>query len=130
MELWIKVAVLAVLGASSVFLWQYIRSGRHPKARREIQLIVAATLRETNQGTFMFIVGRNAKSVEVQINGNAMQLRAFGELLSKNLRGPLPKVRSLVLPLQEDISHIGTDVVVWGTSGGDVYVARSDENPE
>ena len=124
MSLWAIVIIEVVVAVAAVLGWNYFRSGRYKTARQELQIILAETLRDTNQGEFLFVIGRNAKTVEVRLPVWEDDLQPFKDLLSERLKATPHEVELKVVTLEDDLTQIGPNVVVWGPTGGDVHVAR------
>jgi hypothetical protein len=123
-SLWatIIIEVLVVVGA--ILGWNYFRSGRYKTARQKLQILLAETLRDTNQGEFLFVISRNAKTVEVRLPVCDDDLQRFKDLLIERLKATPHEVELMVAALEDDLTQIGPNVVVWGPVGGDVHVAR------
>jgi hypothetical protein len=117
-------AAVAFFAAVATWLWGYIISGRYRKARQRLQLLIAEVLRDAGHTTFLFVLSRNARSVEVRIPAAPLELEQFRQVLGTRLNRELPGTRLIVAPLKESFDHLHGAVSVWGRVYGDVYVAR------
>ena len=120
----VALIITAMIALCSALMWLYIHARRHRSARSHLQNLVAAALRDTNQGTFLFIVSRTAKSVEVRLCASAEELSTFKNFLAMYIHQNAPEVEISVAPLTEDLSYLGDTVAVWGIAHGSVVVAR------
>ena len=123
-ELWWIAAAVAIVAATITWLGGYLISGRYRSARQKLQALVVEVLRDTGRGAaFLFVLSRNARKVEVHLPADPSRLWAFKEALAARLDNELPGTHVAVMPLREDLDHLGGAVAVWGRLYGDTYVA-------
>ena len=124
-QFWSGVVAVAVIAAGLTWHYRYAASRRFREARRRLQILVAEALRVSGHHKFLFVVSRDARKLEVRLDGDAGQLQVFEQVLEKRLDDASLRTKFAVIPLQESLERFGNGVAVWGSLYGDVYVASA-----